>query len=73
MRKFIVTFVLEEKVSENIWRTSGNIVSTLEIKNIPVKFSELKSFAEKDLPSQLRIKTLQSICDVTDLVEFDEE
>ena len=72
MRKIIATFVIEENISENTWKTIGTVVSTLDVEKFPVKYSEIKSFAEKDLPNYQRLKCLQSICDVTDLVDFDE-
>lgn len=70
MRTIITTFVIEEEISD---RTAGTVVSKMNISELPVKYSVLKAFAEKDLPTNFKIKSLQSVCDVTDLVEFDEE
>lgn len=70
MRKIITTFVIEENVSENIWKTIGTVVSTLDVETLPIKYSEIKLFAEKNLQNYQRVKCLQSICDVTDLVDF---
>lgn len=70
MRNIIVTFVIETTTDS---RAVGTVITRIKVNSLPVKYSAIKAFAEKDMPSNYRISSLQSVCDVTDLVEFDDE
>lgn len=72
MRTIIATFIIEQDMLNNTYRTIGTTVITRHVEKLPVKYSWLKKEAEKELADHYRIKCLESICDITDLIDFDE-
>lgn len=72
MRTILATFVIEQDYLDRGWQNVGTTTITREVEQLPVKMSWLKKEAQNGLPNHLRVKSLESISDITDIVEFDE-
>ncbi len=77
MKLIMATFSINEYIEANILRaTVGSITLTREVSELPIKHSWLKEEAEKELKSKhcgynnYRIGNLQSISDITDLLQL---
>lgn len=66
MRRILVTFVIEDKNNRN----TGFITENIEVKELPVKLSELTEHASKNLPEGFEVKNLSSISDITDILDM---